>query len=115
MGDSVVPMRRLSRNRQLILLVLVPLVITFISLGIRLPDLSGIHSSGPKPKSRAILSNQIHTCKKTINKIWEPVDVHEPVSLILLNEHYLFRLCDTSKAVITSFAIDLSRAPPFTL
>lgn len=109
-------MRWSLRSRQLILLVLVPLVITIISLGIRVPDLSGIRSSDPKPKSRAILSNQIKICKETINKMGGPVGVHEPVSLTLLNEHYLFLLCDTPKAVtITSFAVDLSRAPPFAL
>jgi hypothetical protein len=54
-------------KRMTIVLVILPLVVGLISLGWRLPTLSGgLKKNGPKPRPRAVLQTQISKCNKLI-------------------------------------------------
>ncbi|HZV83097.1 MAG TPA: hypothetical protein VFF53_13115 [Geobacteraceae bacterium] len=50
------------------MLVFVPVFLGLISLGVRLPTLVGYVKSGPKPRPRALIQNQIKSCKEKIDK-----------------------------------------------
>lgn len=64
---------------------MVVLAISLTSLGIKLPSAPGISSTfKPKPRPRAIIKNQITTCKQIIKKIPPAVVVtgFEPVACL---------------------------------
>jgi hypothetical protein len=58
----------LLTRKLVIVLVFVPVFLGLISLGIRLPVLAGYVKSGPKPRPRALIQNQIKSCKEKIDK-----------------------------------------------
>lgn len=66
-------------NRKTVSLVLVLLTISLITLGFRIPWPTGISSPTTKPKARprAIIENQIKTCKQVIKDISTPLAVLE--------------------------------------
>jgi len=67
-----------SLNKTAIVLVLFVVCAGLTSLGIRLPTLSGLSSSTkPKPKPRAVLTNQVKTCKAQLAKI-QPLSADFP-------------------------------------
>lgn len=59
-------MPRNFQTRASIFIILIAVSIGMISLGMRLPSLSGLSSSSgkPKPRPRAIVQNQIKQCKQ---------------------------------------------------
>jgi len=65
-------------NRKTVGLFLVLLTISLVSLGVRIPYSCGISSNSakPKPRPRAVIENQIATCKQVIN------DSHSLVALL---------------------------------
>jgi hypothetical protein len=102
-------------KKVVIVLVLVPLFLGLISLGVRLPSLGGFVNSGPKPRPRALVQNQIKNCKEKINKICqEQVTVvcscYPQPDLVQASE-YLLPMQPPVKLITHSSAI--SRAPPF--
>jgi hypothetical protein len=56
------------RRKSLVLIAFIPVAIALIALGVRLPRMIGVHSPGPKPKPRAVIVNQIKTCKNILKK-----------------------------------------------
>lgn len=55
-------------KRCTVLLVTVAVLVGLTSLGFRLPALSGLSKSGPKPRPRAVLHTQISKCKEQIKQ-----------------------------------------------
>jgi hypothetical protein len=72
-------------NRKIVSLVLVLLTISLVTLGVRIPWSTGISSSTAKPKARprAIIENQIKTCKQVIKEISTPLAVLEASSAVV--------------------------------
>lgn len=102
-------------NRKSICFVLVLLTLGLVSLGVRLPWSSGWSSSPakPKPRPRAIVQNQINSCKQVIND-------YNPFAAILPPAHFIA----LPAPLVPSVALELpsflsaaqlprsSRAPP---
>jgi hypothetical protein len=62
-----------SLNKAVIVLVLVVVGAGLTSLGMRLPALPGLSAPlKPKPQPRAVLKNQVSTCKGQLNKAAQP-------------------------------------------
>lgn len=55
-------------KKNILMLVMVPVLLGLVSLGARLPLLSGMGSTAPKPRPRTHLQNQIKTCNDRIEK-----------------------------------------------
>jgi hypothetical protein len=64
-------------NRRAVIFVLMILTVSLISLGVRLPTLSGVSSNSgkPKPRPRAVIQNQIKTCKQIVTSFADAVAV----------------------------------------
>ena len=58
-------------NRKTVCFLLVLLTVSLTFLGIRFPRSAGLSSSSskPKPRPRAVIQNQIKTCKQVINDL----------------------------------------------
>jgi hypothetical protein len=54
-------------KKLVIMLVSVSVFLGLISLGVSLPALAGFAKSGPKPRPRALIQNQIKNCKEKID------------------------------------------------
>jgi hypothetical protein len=95
--------------------IIVFLALGFVSLGIRLPTLPGLSSPAkPKPRPRAIVDNQIKTCKNVINSIDTSSAVVRHAHLQMPDMHGTPVFTKTS--VLHSFHFipkRFSRAPPF--
>lgn len=104
----------LLTKKLVIVLVFVPVFLGLISLGVRLPVLAGYVKSGPKPRPRALIQNQINNCKEKIDNISQELAAdsctyhpNAPFSLIAgspLFAHSLPEINDQEPAV--------PRAPP---
>jgi hypothetical protein len=66
---------RLTNHRCAAFFILLVLTVSLTSLGIRLPSLAGLSSNSgkPKPRPRAVINNQIKTCKQVVKSLADPV------------------------------------------
>jgi hypothetical protein len=91
------------------------LTLGFISLGINLPSLSGLSSSAkPKHRPRAIVNNQIKTCKNVIKHIGTSSAIVRDAQVQLPN--IVGTAVFTKTSALHSFQLipnRFSRAPPF--
>jgi hypothetical protein len=60
------------RNKTLLLVALIPIVLGLLAHGMRVPDFSGLASGKVKPRPRAVIKNQISTCKQCLEKKYQP-------------------------------------------
>ena len=60
------------RNKTLLLTILIPMVLGLLAVGIRVPDFPGLSSGKVKPRPRAVIKNQISTCKQSLEKKYKP-------------------------------------------
>jgi len=69
-AHSVLSMNK-AVNRRAVILMLLILTVSLISLGLKLPSLAGVSSNSgkPKPRPRAVIQNQIKTCKQMVTSL----------------------------------------------
>lgn len=102
-------------NRKTGFLVLVLLTISLASLGMRLPWSSSISSSSGKPKLRpkAIIENQIKTCKQVIKDITPLIAVLERFPAITRTTVPIrYTAPDSIVSSLPAFVVKNTRAPP---
>ncbi|HZV80723.1 MAG TPA: hypothetical protein VFF53_00990 [Geobacteraceae bacterium] len=102
-------------NRKTVFLFLVLLTISLVSLGVRIPYSIGISSSSakPKPRPRAIIENQIKTCKQAIKDIFTPVAVLERVPALVIVAFFIMHHAQVRSVSPSIFTVPRnSRAPP---
>jgi hypothetical protein len=65
-------------------IILLPIIIGLLTFGIKLPDLTGCSSGNkPKPRPRAIIQNQIKSCKQGMEKLCKfapELGLHQPAA-----------------------------------
>jgi hypothetical protein len=55
-------------RKNTVILVIVTIFISLVTFGMRTPSMAGLYSGKPKPRPRAVLQNQIKTCKENLKK-----------------------------------------------
>lgn len=101
-------------KKLVIIFVFVPIFLGLITLGVRLPSLSGYVKSGPKPRPRALLQTQIKNCKEKIEKICQEqaparFTIHPKSAVVLISESCLFIQSSLEQ---NNHGTAISRAPP---
>lgn len=103
-------------SRKTVCLLLAILTISLTSLGVRVPWSSGISSSSgkPKPRPRAIIQNQIKTCKQVMQDIPSAVAIPVNPPAIAASAILLLPLVPLAVCYLSSSPLQQkSRDPPF--
>lgn len=102
-------------NRRTVCFVLVVLTISLTSLGVRIPNHAGLSSSSskPKPRPRAIIENQIKTCKQVIKDAVTPVAVLDKPPAPVVAAFFIHHLAlQSSVSSLLHIVQQHTRAPP---
>jgi len=103
-------------SRRAVIFILLLLTVSLTSLGLRLPSLAGVSSNSgkPKPRPRAVIQNQIKTCKQMITSLADAAD--------FLPEKFFTVEAPQAEGFISLFPVNIirctllsdtpSRAPP---
>lgn len=107
-------LRSRTVQKRLLSTLLVLITLCLVSMGIRVPTVAGISSSAkPKPSPRAVIQNQIKTCKQIIKKLCDEctfVRFHSPAPPLL--ELCLFEPAGPHCLHVEIVRCIPSRAPP---
>ncbi len=106
-------MRSCASQRRFLTVVLVLLSLGLVSLGIKVPTVRGISSPvKPKPSPRAVVQNQIETCKQLVSSPDTACAVALPVLAFLTTEP-LFREIPPCRGHVGIVPGIPSRASPY--
>ena len=103
------------RQRKSTIFLLIILTVSLTTLGIRLPGPTGIsaNSCKPKPRHRAVIQNQIKTCKQIIKSLSDsPELIPERFFLVVSSETDRIPLLCAGQHSSKSQLSGSSRAPP---
>jgi hypothetical protein len=76
--------------------MIIPIVISLTSLGMKLPSIAGLSSGKPKPRPRAVLQAQVKKCKEQIES--QSLDLAPTENRVVITPPPLFRLESKSAA-----------------